>query len=260
MRKVIGVGVVAIILFGLSAGGSIFLQSLKKDKAKQDGETPPPAEKVTKEADTSPKATSSNQDPVRGLLGRREFNPEADATVQQAARLRDQQEDLRQREEQFKRRLKNLDLIAQDIRSGREEMDKLRREVIEEKKGADEMLGSIERSLRQLEEKKRQTDADVAEQRKRITEVDTTRMGNIKRVGNVSDTMNAADAASILMQMADGGNLDTAALLLSNMKDRKAAEVLSQLPDKALAAQLLEKMIGLKQTNATVPPAARTNR
>ncbi len=256
MRKVIVVALLAVILFGLSAGGSWFLKQLQDQKAKSQGEeTASGTETTAKEKERAPEPRGTGGElPRGGLTGRREFNSEADATVQQAARLRDQQEELRRREDQFNARLKNLDLIKQDIRGERDAMDRLRTQLTEEKKVAEETLLGAERKLRQSDEKQSETKAFLEEQKKKLTEVDATRFSNIKRVGGVSETMNPADAATIIMSMADTGNLDTAALLLSNMKDRKAADVLSQIPDKALAAQLLEKMISLKQTSTT--PAA----
>lgn len=268
MKKVLVIGLLAVVLFGLSAGGSFLLQRLKTEKPRTTGDdTSSTAEQTPrdKERGPEPRTTSTGRDSDSGrpgLIGRREYNPEADATVQQAARLREQQDDLRRREEAFKARVKNLELIAQDIRTGREEMDKLRRDITDEKKTADELLAALERDLRQLEEKKRQVEADRREHEKKITEIDATRMGNIKRVSSVSETMEPDKAAAIIMTMADAGNLDGAAALLSNMKERKAADVLSQIPDKALAAQLFEKMMSLKQVNGSAPGAGapRTSR
>ncbi len=56
--------------------------------------------------------------------------------------------------------------------------------------------------------------------------------------------------ASIFERMVESGDLTTASQILANMKDRRAASVLSAFKDKAMAAQLAEKMVGLKQASA----------
>ena len=263
MRKIIVVGLLAATLFGVSAGGSYFLAKMQREKAKaktdETASADTPAKEKDKDKEAPPRRESAPTDlggARPGLLARREGNPEADATVQQAARLRERELDVARREDAFRARVKNLDLIKQDILGGREDQDKLRREIAEEEKTAREALAEVTRRMRVLEEKDRQSKADLDERMKKITEVDSLRSTNIRRVGGISDTMDPASAAGIILSMADTGGLDNAALLLANMKDRKAAEVLSQLPDRTLAAQLIEKMLTIKQSNSAAPAPA----
>jgi flagellar motility protein MotE (MotC chaperone) len=60
--------------------------------------------------------------------------------------------------------------------------------------------------------------------------------------------------------MVESGSdgLLTAAQILARMKDRRAAAVLSAFQDKAMAADLAEKMVGLKQ--AAAPPPGKGTR
>jgi hypothetical protein len=58
----------------------------------------------------------------------------------------------------------------------------------------------------------------------------------------------------MLKQMAESGRLETAAKILSLMKDRNSARVLAELSDPALAAQLLDKMRGIKAASTSPPP------
>ena len=60
--------------------------------------------------------------------------------------------------------------------------------------------------------------------------------------------------SSSAMVESGGNGLMTAAQILANMKDRRAAAVLSAFQDKAMAADLAEKMVG---PQAGRRPAAR---
>ncbi len=53
--------------------------------------------------------------------------------------------------------------------------------------------------------------------------------------------------------MADTGKMETAAKILSTMRERQAARVLSQLADSTTAVQLLEKLKSLKRPASSSP-------
>ena len=56
--------------------------------------------------------------------------------------------------------------------------------------------------------------------------------------------------------MADSGRMDTAVRILSQMKDRQAAQVLAAIGDPALAAQLTDKVRLLRRA---APAGAGSN-
>jgi flagellar motility protein MotE (MotC chaperone) len=168
--------------------------------------------------------------------------------------LRERQEALVRAEQQLKTRKRELDLIRDDIRSERDDIDEVRKELSDQVKGAAADMAAVERRAIQAEEKRRETDELVKDAKRTISEVDGVRSGNVKRVGGILDTAEPAEAARIVETMVESGDLMTAVQILANMKDRKAAAVLSAMTDKTMAAQLMEKMIGLRQSSAA--PAA----
>jgi len=69
----------------------------------------------------------------------------------------------------------------------------------------------------------------------------------LRQVASIYESMAPDHAAKILTQMADSGNLDMAAQIISLVKDRQAARILAEMHDPALGAQLLEKIKGFRQ-------------
>jgi flagellar motility protein MotE (MotC chaperone) len=245
MSKFIVVGAVALVLFGLSAGASYFLK-LQQEKARESGEGSAGAPEAAGREAPAHSGGAEGGTRTSGL-GRPGHSPEAEATVQMTAKLREQEENLRKREDQLRVRAKHLEIIAQDIRGEREAIDKLHKEISDEVKQAGDKVTSAEQRFEEMQDLKRENDKVVKEMKKSLTEVDAARQGGFRRAGDISDTMNPVEAAGIIQAMADADRIDTAALILANMKQRKAAEVLNQIPDKTLAAQLVEKIISLKQ-------------
>jgi hypothetical protein len=250
MRTVIAFVVMALVLFGLAAGASIFLTNYLKEQGKSHSE-----------ASAGDKDSGKELPPLaRGTEGaarsRPSPTPESEQVVQEWAKLREREQAVIRLERKVTHRQKFLDTIKDDIRSECEEIDKLRKDVADQVKGAAEELASAERRVQDLEAKQKVEEAMLKDVKSKVYEADTVRRDNLKRVGGIADTAEPAEVAAIFERMAEGGaqGLMTAAQLLANMKDRRAAQVLQAIQDKRLAADLLEKMIGLKQ--AAVPPGA----
>jgi flagellar motility protein MotE (MotC chaperone) len=253
MGKYIVVGGLALALFGLSAGTSYYLK-LQQDKAKDHGDGSGAALDGNHDLPPAHNGGTEGGGPRPGG-GRPGYNSEAETTVQLTAKLREQEENLRKREDQLKVRAKHLEIIAQDIRGERESIDKLHKEISDEMKAANEKLASAQQRFDEVQELKKENERVVRDMKKNLTEVDSARQSGFRRAGDISDTMNPAEAAGIIQAMADADRMDTAALILANMKQRKAAEVLNQIPDKTLAAQLVEKIISIKQPGSGATPA-----
>jgi hypothetical protein len=223
MRTGIAFIVMALVLFGLAAGASIFLTNYLKEQGKSHSAASAGDRDSGKEL---PPLARGNEGAARS---RPSPTPESEQVVQEWANLREREQAVIRLERKVTHRQMFLDTIKDDIRSEREEMDKLRKDVADQVKGAADELASAERRVQDLEQKKKEEEAMLKDVKSKVYEADT-----------------------------EGGTqgLMTAAQLLANMKDRRAAQVLQAIQDKTLAADLLEKMIGLKQ--AAVPPGAGT--
>ena len=77
---------------------------------------------------------------------------------------------------------------------------------------------------------------------------------NLLKMAAVYDAMPPENAAKIMQQLADTGKMETAVKLLSQMKETKAAKVLAEMSDPALAAQMTEKVRGVKRASTPLLP------
>ena len=244
MRTIIILGVMAVVLFGVAWGASSYLATYLDEKNGPHKDAN--AGDTGKEKELPPLARGAETQP-RTRTG---SGPDNEQLVQELSKLRERQEGVSRQEQQLTARRRALEIIKQDIRGEREEIDRLRQEVSEQLKGAGEEMSAVERRAQDLEKKKLETEELVKGAKRGIYEADTIRSGNSKKVGGIFDTADPSDVAGIFERMVESGDLTTAAQILANMKDRRAAGVLSAFKDKAMAAQLAEKMVGLKQASA----------
>jgi hypothetical protein len=248
MKKIIAMGVVVIVLFGLSAGASWMLNhnGLQETKTEEGQE----AEGGKAHKNTAPVGTG-HETPTNLRPG---FNADSDAAGQLLVAVKSEKEALKTREKQLATRQKSLDLILLDIRTERGVIDELRKQLDEELKTASEKMDAIERRSGDVSKQSKQTQAKALEVDDRWSKFADSEKDNYKHIAQVYENMEAEAAAESLQKMADNGKMDIAAKVLTQMSERKAARLLTALPDKALAAQLAESM--LKIVNVA-PPIAK---
>ena len=87
----------------------------------------------------------------------------------------------------------------------------------------------------------------VKEIKRSMTEFEGVEQERVKQMAAMYDAMAPENAAKIMQQLADTGQIETAVKVLATMKERQAARVLAELPDPSMAATLLDKMRTLKK-------------
>ncbi|WP_020468451.1 MotE family protein [Zavarzinella formosa] len=240
MKNVILLGVVAVVLFSVSAGLSLYLNTPKPTEEAKTTETPKKAK--------APAEPESDRPIVRSAT-----NMGADDTSKLAAQLREQLGTVRDREAKLETRQKQVELILQDIRAERDVLDRLRIQVGAELKLVGEKSGDLDKKFAELETERKKLAQGTADLSRTRTEYDKDERVNLGKMATLYDAMAPENAAKILQQLADTGKMETAVKVLAQMKASKASRVLSEMPDAALAAQLLEKMKGLKPAPVTLP-------
>jgi flagellar motility protein MotE (MotC chaperone) len=240
MKKLLVMVTVISVLFGISAGASWYLRHSQAAAGDHGDGTEPIAEKAQKSPANQP-LHSSPPTELRPAV-RPSMSAEVDSAAQLANNLRTQSDALRAREQQFATRQKSLELICQDIRGERVAMDDLRKQLNEDLKGMTERIEALERKAGDVDQKRKQLSDQNKELNQSMVRVEDSEKASIKRLATVYDSMDADSAAQHLQQMADTGKMDTAVKILSAMRERQAAKVLAQFPDRTTVVQLLEKM------------------
>jgi flagellar motility protein MotE (MotC chaperone) len=262
MKRYLAYGIAGCMLFAASATVSLWTQQ-QQLRAKGEPETGGHAAKVgaketgAKASHETAKSEGGGED-IRPVV-RSGGPPNAEDTARLANSLRDRLKAVREREEQLGSRQKQLELIYQDIRGERNVLDELRKQVGDEMKALNVKLDSVDHKFTELDQKRQSVEKSTADAQKQRTDFDTSERKNIDKMATMYDSMAPESAARILQQMADGGKLDTAVKVLAQMKERQAAKVLAELSDASLAAQLLEKLRGLRSpARAGATPASAT--
>jgi flagellar motility protein MotE (MotC chaperone) len=263
MKKVIMPLVIALVAFGASAAASWYLQqkrnselaaqSQSADEAsesddenatlKDDDEKPAPInaqKRVVENADSSHRLGLQHESRASDHPA---FATEVEESVHIASSLRERMSAVRERESQLAQRNAQLELVLKDIRAQRAVIDELRKQVNEEFKAAEEHIATMERQRAEI-------DAQQQSLQDRVTELDVVERDGTKRLATVYDGMDSDRAAKILEHMVNSGKMDTAVKVLGGMRERQAAKVLGEFEDTSLAAQLSERLKGLKK-----PPA-----
>jgi flagellar motility protein MotE (MotC chaperone) len=264
MKKLLVPSLIALLMFGISGAASWKWRQAKSGATESGNHDEPSAASVESaegERQDSPTDESksprnskesmsqfetksaASEDSLPRVAVRPAYTPGIEETVQLASSLRDRAATVRERETQLVARQKQLELVYEDIRSERAAMDELRKQIGDELKAAEEQMTEVEHQRAELELKQQTMEG-------RVTEMDGREKDNIKRMGGVYDNMAPESAAKILQQMADSGTMDTAVKLLAVMKERQAAKVLAEMADPSLAAQLSERLKGLKRPTA----------
>jgi flagellar motility protein MotE (MotC chaperone) len=261
MKKMLVLGVLALVLFGASATLSWYLKK-SRDAAQVaglgelGGSGDAPAKKETNGLHIAPAKQGTRESiasETRPAV-RPPYDGQAESAAQLYLNLARQQEALRSREEQLATRQKNVDLIFSDIRSERGTLDELRKQVMTEVRLLDEKLAEFEQKAGDLAAKAQETD-----KASRALEDSRVKYGEqeeekVKQLAGLFDAMAPENAARSLLSMADSGSLDTAAKILSQMKERQAAKVLNEFQDQAVANQIFQKITMLKKPT---PPATK---
>lgn len=227
MKNFLILGLLAALLFTVSAALSVWLNQSKqtdadKDKEKDKDKVAAKAPKSEPKESVEPKPAPKAEPLPSG--------PESSALL------------VREREAKLERRAAQLELVVRDLQAQRE--------------STDAALQAVMNELKKVSTETSKLDALAEDLKKKKVEFEAGEKKNIEKIAGMYDAMTPEAAAPILKQMADTGRLDMAAKILAQMKERNAARVLEAMGDPALALQVLEKVRDIRAKN---PPAAATS-
>lgn len=224
MRKLLVLGLTAVLLFGLSAAGSLLIQHWKKEPEKigdLKGKPmfPAPPERA---ADTETKLDPRSTD--RALLAR------------------------------IEERRKLFEMILADVKSQQGVFDKKRGELDDLKKELRDKTDKLQERFNELE-KERKKNADLLDQLlKKTVSFEHNEVRNIKDLASAFERMEVESAAKILQDMAQK-DMDRTAKVLHEIGERQRAKLLAEIkklarpPRPDVTESLINRMLALQ------PPA-----
>ncbi len=249
MKKLILMGVVVVILFGISAAASWVLRQGHAPH----GETEEP--ETTAE---TKKGTGHGGGSGGGMTAavRPNYNAEADAAANIASNYRTQQEALRTRETALTNRMKNLETIYLDIRTERAGMEEVRKQIAEEMKALAEKLDALERKAGEVDKQRDKLSKQRRDLDNNILVLEGNEKEGIKRLAAIYDTLDPEQGARHIQYLADTGKMDVAVKILNGMRDRTAAGLLSKMEDPITVGQLVDRMRAVDRSGAAAKLSA----
>jgi flagellar motility protein MotE (MotC chaperone) len=185
-----------------------------------------------------------------------------------AVQMREQLAVAKEREARLDRRHVQIELLLQDIRTEREAIENLRKQFAVQMKMVTERMADVDGRIVQVGHQRDVANKKVDDSPKqpifipppedknpvKMTPEDknpvkmTPEDKNPVKMTDTYSSMPPEDVAKFLQQLVGSGKMETAVNILSQMKETKAAKVLAEMSDLALAAQLLEKMLDAKRS------------
>lgn len=247
---------VAVVLFSIAAGGSWYLQSLQNANE----ETPKAAEERSAAAKTkaappaTPSKSSAEGPPARGIA-RPPASPEAERLAKMADSLQQQQESLKKRELLLGDREKQLGLIHDQIKAEHKKLDALRKEIDGQLQLVQERMDLLEKRSGAATKAQKDAEAASRELDQKIVQIKPIEMKGAKQSASYLESMEPDAAARSILQLVEKGEMDYAVSILSNMRARQAAGVLTALETQengtSTAAQLLTRVRYIKSQDGT---------
>jgi flagellar motility protein MotE (MotC chaperone) len=239
---------IAVVLFGVAAGGSWYFQQQQM----------PDPEHAKAGEDKGGKASSVSSKPnaADGPAGSRPLilppiNASADQLAKYSKGLQEQQESLKARGEQLDVRRKQLDLFHLQVVKEQKNLEGTKKEVQAELALLLEKLKQFEEKVAELETIRKQLARERSEFDDRTRPAQEAAQGNLKKIASMYDGMDPEDAAQNIEKLVVKGQVDVAASILTLMNTRKSPAVLAEVSkiDPNLAIQLVDR---IRLTSPTV--------
>jgi flagellar motility protein MotE (MotC chaperone) len=239
MKTIVGLGVLAIVLFTAAAGLSTWLTMQKA----ANNETDQANKKKAREKDPAePDAPIVRPTPIAGAEAAEKAVRDANLTYAKAREL----------ELRVAAREKQFEAVLADFRAERDAVERTRRQLADELKLIAAKNSEVEKKLADLDDQRKQLARGTAEFNRNTTQIRQDEQANLAKMATMFDAMSPENAAKLLQEMAGSGKIDTAVKLLANMKQTKSSKVLSEMSDPTVVGDLIERMKRLQPA----PPAA----
>jgi hypothetical protein len=235
MKNILVIGLVSLVLFGVSAGLSVWLQSNQK-----------PADTSHDEKDKKKKAADDHGD------GKEKGGEHPDPKGKEPEKPAEVKPPSSKDVERAEYRRLQMEVVAADLTGQMQEYDKLLKKVGAEMKQLMAKQDELDAKAVEVKEEADRT-AKTAALIKTSQDGGEDEQANIARMAALADQMTPAGAAQIIQQLADSGKTDTAVKMIAQMKERTAAKALDAITDQTLIPALFLKLEKLKKP---APPPA----
>jgi hypothetical protein len=249
MKNVMLLGLVAAVLFAVSAGLSLWMNQAKPTE-EQDAKAAPSTSRKHKTEESGTEKARPAPRPIVPPLS----NGDVDDATRLIRDLQDAIAGYSRRQEEFDQQQELYQIVLEDI--GYE-------------------MAELQRQWQRVPPESRKSPGHVAEPPvpgatapppglgAPLPENNSRKPGdagpidpkNVKVVSGISESMPAENAARIIEQLVKAGSTESVVQLLTKMDAKHAARILSQIQDQKIAVDLVEKLLKAKQASTTEKPS-----
>jgi flagellar motility protein MotE (MotC chaperone) len=223
VKNFLVLGLLAFVLFSVSAAMSLWLNQSKQ--------TEPTAKKEEKpDEGEGKKGKKKDEGGPKEMADKPVVPKDTPGGLDVGAQNRARQERLDYQKTQ-------VEVVQRDLQVAREENGKLLSRVMVELKGAGDDAKRLDLREKELKDKL----GSIAKDEEK----------NYLQLAGTYEAMAPENAAPVFKEMAEKGNLDMAAKIISKMKERSAARVFDAMNDPGLVFQIMQRMKDLRPA----PPA-----
>jgi hypothetical protein len=241
MKNILLIGLASLVLFGVAAGLSVWLQM----NAAKSADSSHGDEKDKKKKPADDHATD---DHAAKPTDKEHADPHKTETKEKATEARPPAVASKEADRTEYRRLQ-MEVVASDLSGQMQEYDRLLKLV-----GAEMKLLQSQQDAKPEEPKKVDAPPTKVGTEVKKPAADADEAANIARIAALADQMPADTMAGVIQQLADSGKTDTAVKVLVGMKDRTAAKVLAAITDPTIPPLLVERMQTMKRTAPAITP------
>lgn len=207
MKKILMLFLMAGLLFGLSAAGSLLLQKKQEGKQVEAEGTRPPISRSPGGPISAPSVSKGPAD--------------------------------RSKDEDYTRRVQNMGMIAKDMEDTRQLLRKEREKLENQRK-------ENEKQKSEIEEKRKESLKREEEARKKIVEFGQSEEQNLTELAEKIERAEPVNAAALIQKLIAANQADDAAKILAEMGVRPAGKVLDELLKiKKTGPAMVDQMIQL---------------
>lgn len=213
MRKYILLIGTAILLFALSSGGVWYYQKY-----------------MGKGIDATDLAEGKSKSPYGKTPTFRstETDPGADSDLNKTKAEAERRDSIRKQEAATVARKQTLDLILKDIAFEQSEMQKLQKQLLDEKITVEKLLREINDRKEAITRSRKDADNERREFNASVQAYGAVDIIRVKQLAEIFNKMEPASAAKFFQEMDKSGNLETAAKVFTTMEPRNAAKVMDE--------------------------------
>ena len=229
MKNLLVIALVSIVLFGVAAGLTVWLQvngAKAADSAHADDKKKKPADDHGDKKD----ADKGHDDPHKA---------EAKPTDPKAAG---------KDADRVEYRRLQMEVAAADMSGQMQDYDKLLKKMAVEMKVLAAEQNQIDAKLVEVKQAEDRTAKSADEIKKGQSQAEDTEKANLTRMAGLFDQMPPEEAAGLIQAWADGGKTDTAVRVIALMKATKASKVLTAVTDRSVKEAIFDRMKTLKLT------------